>query len=342
MNIPIDFVIPVLDPTETKWQAAYSLYSPSGKECNPARYRDWGWLRYWLRGVEQNAPWVHRVFILSSNTKPQWLTDEDDRIKWVDHSEFIPKEMLPVFCANSIELNLHRIPGLSEHFVYFNDDTLLNAPVSPDYYFRDGLPVDATAEALFFMPHCEDGTWGTQIMEYCGIGLLKRHFKRSEVVRGNWQRWYGSYLPLSHRIKAFLISFQNEFINFNTPHLERPLLKSIFEEVWNAEPEFLRKSCSRFREAFSANVYLMRYWQLASNRFWPDRVRLSGHYYTILPETIDRICKEITDGQTASICLNDVPDCTEEFYQIARTRILSAFQQKYPFPCSFERAVETL
>ena len=52
----------------------------------------------------------------------------------------MPKEILPTFNSCAIELHLHRIKGLSEQFVYFNDDMVLNAPVTPDYYFKDGLP----------------------------------------------------------------------------------------------------------------------------------------------------------------------------------------------------------
>lgn len=333
----IDFVIPWLDNNDPAWISLYLNYREEKDFVGSARFRDWGWFRFWLRSVEKYAPWVHRIFILSCNPRPQWLNEENDRVRWVDHREFIPAEFLPTFCANTIELNLHRIPELSEHFVYFNDDTFLNASIVPEYFFRNSLPVDATAEALFYMPHCEDGTWGTQIMEYCNVGLLKRHFKRSEVVKGHWYQWYGSYLPFSYRLKALAISFQKEFVNFYTPHFERPLLKSVFEEVWDAEPEFLRKSCTRFRESMSANVYLVRLWHLASNRFYPDSCRLCGHYYEILPETLEQICADISGSLAPSICLNDVPSCTHEFYQQARTMLLRVFEEKLPDKCSFEK-----
>lgn len=337
MSSTIDFVLPYLDPSDQAWQADFRFYNQNVNPAESARFRDWGWLRFWLRSIERYAPWVHRIFILSSNPRPDWLDDENERIRWVDHRAFIPEEFLPVFCANTIELNLHRIEGLSEQFVYFNDDMLLNAAVTPDFYFRDGLPVDATAEALFFMPHCEDGTWGTQLMEFCDVGILKRHFVRSEVVRGHRSKWFGAYLPFKYRLKAFLISWQRQFINFNTPHFEKPLLKSVFEEVWNVEPEFMRKSCTRFREDASANVYLMRLWHLASNRFYPDRCRLEGHYYPILPEWMDSICEEIEKGTTPSICLNDVPDCSYEFYLQARERLLKVMERKYPKRSGFEK-----
>lgn len=332
----IDFVLPIVDPTDSQWQEQYLHYHNGGEGDIPARFRDWGWLRYWLRSVAVNAPWVHRVYILSNNPKPEWINADGDRLVWLHHKEFIPAEFLPTFNVNTIELHLHRIQGLSEHFVYFNDDTFVNAPIEPTYYFREGLPCDATLEALFFVPHYEQGNWGTQLMEFCDIGLLKKHFIRRDVVKGNWHRWYGCYLPWQSRLKAFLLSFQSQFFNFNTPHHERPLLKSIFDEVWQAEPDYLRRSCTRFREPANANVYLMRYWHLASNRFCPDNARLKACYFEILPETLNPICEEILQETSQSICLNDVSTCSPEFFEIAKQKILEVFAQKYPTPSSFE------
>lgn len=333
----IDFVIPYLDWSDPSWQHLYRQYTKEQEGDIETRFRDWGWMKYWLRSVEKNASWVHRIFIVSNNSKPDWLNFDNDKIVWVDHKEFIPHEYLPTFCANTIELNLHRIKQLSEHFVYFNDDMLLNAPVTPDYYFHEGLPNDITSEALFFVPHCDDGTWGTQVMEYCNIGLLNRHFVRRDVVRGNYHKWYGSYLPLSLRFKSLLISFQSRFINFYTPHIEKPFLKSVFQEVWEEEPLFLHNSCTRFRENFTVNVYLMRLWHLATNRFWPSRSRIEGHYYEILPNTVDKICDEIRLGKTPSLCLNDVPSCSHEFYIEAKERILRVLSERYSQKSEFEK-----
>lgn len=335
-SIEIDFVLPVLDHTDPRWQALYRQYCKGGEGEDFTRFRDWGWLRYWLRSVAQYAPWVHRIYIVSCNPKPTWLKADGNKLVWLDHKEFIPAEYLPTFNSHTIELNLHRIQGLSEYFVYFNDDTLLNAPITPEYYFRNELPCDATLEGLFFVPHYEQGNWGTQLIEFCNVGILKKHFTRKQVVKDNWTRWYGSYLPCQSRLKAFLLSFQPQFFNFNTPHHERPLLKSIFEEVWEAEPDYLHNSCTRFRRSTNVNVYLMRLWHLASNRFWPDNARLSAHYYEIVPETLDAICKDIQEGTTPSLCLNDYSTCTPDFIDLAKARILETFSQKYPFTCCYE------
>lgn len=60
----------------------------------------------------------------------------------VKHEDFIPKEFLPVFNSTAIEVHLHRIPGLSDNFVYFNDDMYLMKHCKPTDFFRKGKPVD--------------------------------------------------------------------------------------------------------------------------------------------------------------------------------------------------------
>jgi hypothetical protein len=73
--------------------------------------------------------------------KPEWLDDGNPRLRMVNHADYIPAECLPTFQSNTIELNLHRIPDLSERFVLFNDDLFLLRPVPPEFFFRKGLPV---------------------------------------------------------------------------------------------------------------------------------------------------------------------------------------------------------
>jgi len=103
-------------------------------QLDAARYRDRDILRYWFRGVEKYANWVHRVYFVTDNQKPSWLNTACPKLEMVDHTDFIPSCYLPTFNANTIELNFHRINGLSEHFVAFNDDMFINQPVTPDYY----------------------------------------------------------------------------------------------------------------------------------------------------------------------------------------------------------------
>ena len=110
------------------------------------RYREWDTLRYWFRAVEKYAPWVNQVYFVTCGHVPKWLNMDAPKLHFVRHQDYIPEQYLPTFSSHPIELNLHRIEGLSEHFVYFNDDFYLTAPVQETDFFVNGLPCDSLEE----------------------------------------------------------------------------------------------------------------------------------------------------------------------------------------------------
>lgn len=64
---------------------------------------------------------------------PSWLDTTHPRLSVVTHSDIFPnKSHLPVFSSPAIETHLHRIPGLSRFFVYFNDDVFLGSDTWPE------------------------------------------------------------------------------------------------------------------------------------------------------------------------------------------------------------------
>ena len=97
------------------------------------RFRDNSELRYSLRSLWRFAPWVRHVFIVTNGQVPHWLNLDHPRLTLVSHSDIYPnRSHLPTFSSPSIESHLHRIPGLADLFVYFNDDVLLGNDVWPD------------------------------------------------------------------------------------------------------------------------------------------------------------------------------------------------------------------
>ena len=100
-----------------------------------------GTLKYWFRGVENYAPWVKQIHFVTCGHLPEWLNINHPKIHIVNHKDYIPEQYLPTFSSHVIELNMHRIPGLSEHFVNFNDDVFLTQPVKPEDFFQDGKPL---------------------------------------------------------------------------------------------------------------------------------------------------------------------------------------------------------
>lgn len=336
----IDFVVLWVDGNDLSWQDKMLSYKGTSEQSNPTRFRDWNIFKYWFRSVEVFAPWVHRVFLITDNQIPSWINTNHSKLKIIDHKDFIPAEYLPTFNSHTIELNIHRIEGLSEHFVVFNDDTFINAPITPEYYFKNGLPCDAPFEHIF-TPRCyfpEVDMWGINIIEFCDTQVVNAHFNRKEVTKANPKGWYGSYLGWKYQLQAYIIRFfgRTEFQHFYSPHNERPFLKSIFEEAWKEERRMLCNSCTRFRENVSLNLYFMRYWQLASNKFYPENSIMQKQVVQLETSALSLLESKLFDTNIKSLCVNDSSLCDYDDYMRTKPLVISLFEKKFSNRSSFE------
>ncbi|MDE7388656.1 MAG: Stealth CR1 domain-containing protein [Muribaculaceae bacterium] len=139
----VDLVYLWVDGNDPEWRAKHdALTGVTRPDDSKGRYADNEELRYSLRSVEQYAPWVRHIYIVTDNQVPEWLNTDNPRIRIVDHTEILPRQSIPCFNSNVIEHCLHRIPGLAERFLYANDDMLFSREVTPDDFFApDGLPL---------------------------------------------------------------------------------------------------------------------------------------------------------------------------------------------------------
>lgn len=143
VTFPIDAVYTWVDGTDPAWLARKreAVEAQSGDRLTEAaaddlRFASHDELRHSLRSLEQYAPWIRHVHIVTDRQVPDWLDRDHPWISVVDHREIAPTEaVLPTFNSQAIEANLHRIHGLSEHFLYFNDDMFLSSPVAPEAFF---------------------------------------------------------------------------------------------------------------------------------------------------------------------------------------------------------------
>jgi hypothetical protein len=84
------------------------------------------------------APWINRIFIVTANQRPQWVADEGSHLSFIDHSAIAENHFLPSFNSSAITTWIHRIPNLSEHFIFLNDDFFIGKPVRPSHFFTAG------------------------------------------------------------------------------------------------------------------------------------------------------------------------------------------------------------
>lgn len=145
-SFDIDIVLAWCDGSDPEFSSRKSArlkeVAPPNVEENigDVRYVQHDELRYCLRSIEKFTPWVRRIFLVTDNQRPAWLKDHP-KVTVVDHKEIIPAHLLPIFSAIAIEMHIHKIPGLSEHFIYGNDDIFMNRPLQPsDFFADDGKP----------------------------------------------------------------------------------------------------------------------------------------------------------------------------------------------------------
>ncbi len=327
----IDFVITWVDMNDPQWQAEFSKYSGNKDNTkngvSEARFRDNGFLKYWFRGVEKFAPWVRKIHFVTSGQKPEWLDENNPKINFVNHEDIIPAEFLPTYNSVVIERYIHKIHGLADRFVYFNDDFYIINRIKKERFFQNGLPCDI---AVFdYNPSWSQ--WYRRIKN--NIKIINRHFDKKEVMALHHDKWFDR----SYGIRArwnYILKFYGKFITLRTPHNAQPYLKSTFDEVWAAEEKELTKTSSnKFRALSDYTPELFRMWQICRGHFVPYNTYRDTKMFPLMIRPKQAV-KAIYRQSYTLICLNDNVHIRN--YVSVIDNIRNAFQHILPEKSSFE------
>ncbi|GAA2037557.1 stealth conserved region 3 domain-containing protein [Agromyces tropicus] len=274
-----------------------------------ARYRQIDELKYALRSVYLFAPWVRRIFICTDSRPPAWLA-KHPKVTVVRAEEmFADTSMLPTYNSHAVESQLHRIPGIAEHFLYSNDDMFFGRPVSPDLFFSPG-GVTKFVEA------------GTRI----GLG-------DSDPTRSGFEN--------AARVNRALL--RDRFGKVTTRHLEHcaaPLRRSVMAELESTFPdEFRRTAASRFRSATDISVTnsLYHYFSLMTGRAVVQTDATVKYIETTLKRALPAMRRLLKRRDVDMFCLNDgsFPEISVE----ERTEAVIDFLERYfPFPAPWEKS----
>ena len=350
-NLKIDFVLPWVDDSDPVWQQEFDKYTPGETYHNTkARFRDWDNLHYIFRAFESFTPWVNKVFLITYGHLPKWLKTDHKKLVVVNHQDYIDKKHLPVFSSHPLEINLHRIEGLSDHFVYFNDDTFLLQPLGPEIFFKDNLPVDY---AILDTQH--DGLIAHIVLN--DIDLINKNFNRhvdknfskKQIVFNNFGKWFSPKYGL-HSLKTLFLLYWKGHTGFAINHHPQPFLKKTFAEVWSRENVTLEKvSSSKFRSNDDVNQYLFRYWQLVAGDFTPaPYTKIINSRKRCEVRTLNdakNVANDITSSNYEMYCINDATskgrytpeDISEEDFKQAKQLINSALEKTLPNKSRFEK-----
>lgn len=329
----IDFVIPWVDGDDPVWIQEKSKYMPKTMDNRSAknRYRDWGFLKYLLRGIEKFAPWVHRVYLITCGQVPEWLNTEHPKLRMISHADYIPAECLPTFNSNTIELYIHLIPELSEKFVLFNDDTLLTAPVDENEFFKNGKPRESALMEAVVAKDPED-VLPSMLMN--NMSLINKYFNKKEVLKKQIEKFYrldyGTALVRNLLLTPFVY-----FTGFRGNHLPTSYLKSTFQKIWEKEADRLHETGkNRFRSRNDLTHWLMKSWQICEGNFIPRSIKW-GHHYELGCDDTQAICNAIEQQKYKMICLND--STLELDFNHIQKHLIESFEKILPEASDYEK-----
>ncbi|MFD1411491.1 stealth family protein [Lapidilactobacillus gannanensis] len=333
MGFDIDFVVTWVDGSDHSWIEKRQQYTASNNDESPVRFRDYGTFKYWFRAIEKYAPWVHKIYLITDHQSPDWLNECNPKLVLVDHKDYLPKEILPTFNSNAIELGIPDIEELTEHFVVFNDDMFLNAPVKPkDFFDSEGLPRDSAVQNAIMPIEDFDHVSVNNLL------IINKHYNKRQVLINNFFKFFNPRYGYLNLISILLLPWPR-FTRFYDPHIPISLLKSVCIQVLQENKGIKLKTMkSRFRSMTDNTIWLFRYEQLVSGKFHPRSVRI-GKKYQI--DQVDKVCSDITRSDHKMICINDV-SLSEQDFQLACTKLLKAFQKVHPRSSSFEMTQQSI
>jgi hypothetical protein len=296
----IDVVITWVDSKDPKWIEAYNRHAD--KKMDMKRFKEIDTLKYIFRGIEKFMPWVRKIHLVTYGHYPEYLNLEHPKLNLVKHEDIFPdKEVLPVFNSCAIEMNLHYITGLSEKFIYFNDDMFVLKALSPNYFFTNGVPND-----FFIVRHLFHDKLFTHLL-HSEMQIINKHIKEealySELLSNTLNFKYG----WKSMTKSFMLMFLTKEIPlFTIHHHPQAHLKKNFIEVehfYKKDIEEVRTN--KFRTCQDLSQYIFRFWGLIKNRFYPTRHK---DLYYIGVNSLDELKKDIdllTNKNPAFVCFNE-------------------------------------
>jgi hypothetical protein len=337
MQNSVDIVIIWVDGGDQDWQKEKLKHSgveasKSNIDDSAHRYRDWDNLQYLFRGIEEFAPWVRKVHLVTSGHFPVWLNLESEKLNFVKHEDYIPEEYLPTFSSNPIELNLHRIKDLSEKFIFFNDDMFITKPMKETDFFVNGLPCDMAILNRITSTNPSDAFPHLLLNN---LGAINKNFNKNSVLKKFFFKWFSPKYGVTSLMKSMLLLPYKDFSGFSTYHMPSPFLKSTFNEVWGEEPSLLAATSShKFRHIQDVNQYLMKIWQMASGNFYPSNIKKIGKVFSRFPLESNELESAIRSQRYSMVCVNDTEACDN--FEEVRDGLIQSFETILPNKSSFE------
>lgn len=313
VTFPVDVVYTWVDGEEPEMRAKRARFQERGtaeildKEINASRYTSHDELKYSLRSLAMYADFVRHIYLVTDGQKPHWLDDQAPGITVVDHRDIFPQGVLPVFNSHAIETRLHHIPGLSEHYLYFNDDVFVGRRVAAEHFFH-------------------------------GSGLMKIPVSPLKIGIGKPHAEETATNSASKNVRRLLLEKFGRMTTNNFMHTPLPQQRGTLRAIEELFAEDVRRTtASRFRspQDIAMTAPLLYQYALMTGRGVPGR--FSFRYVNISrPDAEGRLADLRRNRRFDFFCLNDVDVPPEEREQVG-IQMNEFLEDYFPFPSPFEK-----
>ncbi|MEB5967044.1 stealth conserved region 3 domain-containing protein [Comamonas testosteroni] len=305
-DFPVDIVYTWVDGSDPLWRkkrrSANINISGNIEDSSNARFDQIDEIRYSLRSVASYFKEVNKIYIVTDQQIPWWLDINHEKIVVVDHQQiFDMPDDLPTFNSHAIESNLHKIPGLSENFIYMNDDVFMWRPMK---------------KSDFFMPN----------------GLSISRFEKIKNVHGEpskeYPAWRNAALNVNHLLQE---KFYKRAYSFHE-HCPHALRKSVLSELWKEFDSSLRRtSSSKFRSMDDLSPVSFLYHSYAY--VTAKSVSRESNCLTLNSANLNHLEKlnDLSKLESIdSVCVNDGGD------KKMKKQVLAALNRKFPVAAEWE------
>lgn len=296
------------EPAEAAEASDFDLVGGVGRAHHDERFRNRDELRYSLRSIEMFAPFVRHIYLVTNGQVPEWLDTSNERITVVTHEQIYSKKRhLPTFNSSGIETQLHHVKGLSEHFLYFNDDFFLGDFCTPsDFFLANGVARYFPSDQRMFPMDTNETSEEYLIADFNASELLKKKY-------GAFTCEIMQHVPYPSR-KSFLAKLEKEF-----------------------QKEFDACAAARFRSPRDLRPIAFMQYHAGLQEGLTVPSKISHRYLALWKLNIAKQLASVASKRSyKTFCINDVGIPDEQLDTV--NRAVGEFLETYfPFKSSFEK-----
>ena len=295
----MDYVLPFVDSNDPVWRAQYRQINISDY-VDDSRYRPFTTLKYAFRSVAANMPFIDRIVLIVSTDSqvPAWVNR--DKVRVITHDQFMPAEHIPTFSSSAIESDMWRIDGLTERFVYGNDDCFAMRPMKETDFFDGNLP---------------------------RLNFAASDFHEMNIFRISCRNGMDMAADAAGHERT------DQWTLLKPQHCMRGVLNRHMKEIGRLCGDKIDKTVTIRRHQWNVTGYIYDYYAMYLGEYAEFK---KTYTYIRIDNDFTAVTDLIDNPQTDLLCINDAGDLDGEHYDAACAALSASFERLFPTRCQYE------